>query len=381
MQTERATLDRLMPSLDDKLASIPRTALESPGSPGLDLFRAADGPGLLAPTVSGGLGATAREAVEVQYAVGSRSGSLAVGTTMHHFSLASLLALGRASETGLESVLVEAVATQRHLLASGFAEGRPGSGILSPTMSARPVDGGLLVSGTKKPCSLARSMTMLTASVEVHDDHADQPELAVVLIPASSKGLRIEDFWITPVLAGAESDAVVLTDVEVPDALVVRTDMVPGGALDATHRLGFIWFELLMTASYAGIAAGLVEEALANVRAPDSEVVRCWSQLRTTMAALGSIADALDGSQSTPEDRLDDRLLGEVLLVRYQLQDALPRLAASCAEALGGMAFIRSPDLTHRLASLHCLAFHPPARNRAAAALRGLHDGLLLTFD
>jgi alkylation response protein AidB-like acyl-CoA dehydrogenase len=375
MQNERSTLDRLMPGLDDKLAGISRAELESPGSPGLDLFRAADGPGLLVPTVSGGLGATARDAVAVQYAVGSRSGSLAVGTTMHHFSMASLIALGRASETGLEAVLVEAVATQRHLLASGFAEGRPGSGILSPTMSARSVPGGLLVSGAKKPCSLARSMTMLTASVEVRDGAGEHGELAVVLVPATCEGVRIEDFWTSPVLAGAESDAVVLTDVFVPDALVVRTDMVPGGALDATHRLGFIWFELLMTASYAGIAAGLIEEALANVRAPAGEVVRAWAQLRTTLAALGAIGDALDAGQ------FDDALLGEVLLVRYQMQDALPRLAATCAEALGGMAFIRSADLAHRLASLHCLAFHPPARHRAATALRGLHDGSPLTFD
>ena len=375
MRTERDILDRLMPGLDDKLAGCARADLESPGSPGLDIFRAADGPGLLVPRISGGLGATAREAVAVQYAVGARSGSLAVGTTMHHFSMASLLALGRASESGLETVLVEAIATQRHLLASGFAEGRPGSGILSPTMTARPVPGGLLVSGAKKPCSLARSMTMLTASVEVRDGDEDRGQLAVVLVPASADGVRVEAFWGSPVLAGAESDAVVLTEVEVPDALVVRTDMVPGGALDATHRLGFIWFELLMTASYAGIAAGLVEEALGNPHAPDAGVVGAWAQLRTTMAALGSVGDALDAG------RFDDALLGEVLLIRHQLQDALPRLAGRCAEALGGMAFLGSPDLAHRLASLTCLTFHPPARHRAAAALRGLHDGRSLTFD
>ncbi|MDN5770842.1 MAG: acyl-CoA/acyl-ACP dehydrogenase [Microlunatus sp.] len=375
MQAERAVLDHLMPGLDDKLAGYPRTELESTNSPGLDLFRAADGPGLLVPQMSGGLGATAREAVAVQYAVGGRSGSLAVGTTMHHFSMASLIALGRASASGLETVLVEAVATQRHLLASGFAEGRPGSGILSPTMAARPVPGGLLVSGAKKPCSLARSMTMLTASVAVRTDDGGPGQLAVVLVPADTDGVRVEDFWVSPVLAGAESDAIVLEDVLVPEALVVHTDMVPGGGLDATHRIGFIWFELLMTASYAGIAGGLVEEALANPRSADSDVVTAWAQVRTTLSGLGAVGDALDAG------RFDDALLGEVLLVRYQLQDALPRLTATCAEALGGMAFIGSGDLAHRLASLSCLAFHPPARHRTAAALRGLHDGRPLTFD
>lgn len=376
VDAERAILDQLMPGFDEKLASFERGTLEAPGGPGLDLFKTADGPGLLVPTDSAGLGATAVQAVAVQMAVGSRSGSLAVATTMHHFSMASLIALGQASETGLEAILVEAVAAQRHLLASGFAEGRPGSGILSPTMSARTVPGGLRVSGAKKPCSLAHSMTMLTASVEIRDTH-DQPDgqLAVVLVPAETEGLRTEPFWVSPVLAGAESDAVILDDVFVPDALVVRTEMVPGGALDATHRLGFIWFELLMTASYLGIAGGLLEDAFAVPRAPDAPLVGAWARLRSSAAALRSVAAELD------EGRSDDGLLGEVLLLRFALQDALPGVSASCAEALGGMSFIGSADLSHRLASLSCLAFHPPSRNRAVGPLRALHGGLPLSFD
>lgn len=374
MHNERAVLDQLMPGLDDKLASCHRADLEAPGSPGLDLFRAADGPGLLVPRTSSGLGATAVQAVAVQAAVGARSGSLAVATTMHHFSMASLIALGASSDTGLEAILVEGIAAQQHLLASGFAEGRPGDGILSPTMTARPVAGGLLVSGVKKPCSLARSMTMLTASVAVRSSGAQSSELAVVLVPAETAGLRVEPFWNSPVLAGAQSDAVVLEDVFVPDPLVVRTTMRPGGALDHTHRIGFLWFELLMTASYLGIASGLVEEALAAERAPDGTVVAAWAQVQTTSHALAELASGLDSGRS------DDELLGQVLLCRFQLQDALPALGAGCLEALGGMAFISSIDLAHRVASLGCLAFHPPSRNRSVGPLRRLHQGLPLVF-
>lgn len=374
VETERAILDQLMPGFDEKLASCDRSALEAPGGPGLDIFRAADGPGLLVPTDLRGLGASAVEAVAVQMAVGSRSGSLAVATTMHHFSTASLLALGQASETGLEIILVEAVAAQRRLLASGFAEGRPGAGILSPTMAARTVPGGLRVTGVKKPCSLAHSMTMLTASVEIRDSDAGPGQLAVVLVPAETDGLRREPFWLSPVLAGAESDAVLLDDVFVPDALVVRTQMVPGGALDTTHRIGFIWFELLMTASYLGIAAGLVEDALAAARAAGS-AVGAWAHVRSAAAALRAAAAMLD------EGRCDDVVLGEVLLLRFALQDVLPGVAADCAEALGGMSFIRSADLCHRLASLSCLAFHPPSRARAIGPLRSMRRGLSLTFD
>jgi alkylation response protein AidB-like acyl-CoA dehydrogenase len=372
---ERAVLEAMMPGLDDKLAACDREALEAPGGPGLDLFKAADGPGLLVPREQAGRGASAEQAVAVQVALGARSGSLAVATTMHHFSVASLVALARASTTGLEALLVEAIAGQGHLLASGFAEGRPGAGILSPSMRADPVDGGLRVSGAKRPCSLARSMTMLTASVRVSGAEEGPGEMAVVLVPAGTAGMRVEPFWRSPVLAGAESDAVVLDEVFVPEALVVRTSMTSGGGLDATHRVGFLWFELLMTASYLGIAAGLVEEALASPRASAAGVVRGWAQLRTTAAALRSAAATLDAG------RVDDRLLAEVLLVRYQLQDGLPTLTRTCLEALGGMAFISSPELAHRVASLSCLAFHPPSRTGASDALRAAHDGAALTFD
>jgi alkylation response protein AidB-like acyl-CoA dehydrogenase len=375
MNEERAVLDDLMPGFDDKLATHPRDVLEAPGGPGLELFKAVDGPGLLVPRDSGGLGATAMQAVATQIAVGSRSGSLAVATTMHHFSMASLLALAMTSDSGLEAVLVEAVASQRHLLASGFAEGRPGAGILSPTMDARRVAGGLLVDGVKKPCSLARSMTMLTASVAINEPDSTSPQLAVVLIPAETPGLSVEPFWRSPVLAGAESDAVRLENVFVPDQLVVRTTMRSGGALDRTHRIGFLWFELLMTSSYLGIAYGLLEDALATPRASDATVVNVWAQLASTKAALASLASRLDAGVG------DDQLLGQMLLCRYQLQAAMPAVGAGCLEALGGMSFIQSPDIAHRVASLSCLAFHPPSWSRAVVPLRRLYEGHALDFD
>ena len=375
MDSQRAVMNDLLPGLDAALLAEQRSVLEAPGGPGLELFKVAGGAGLLAPTESGGLGASAAEAVAVQMAVGSRSGSLAVATTMHHFSMASLLALARTSATGLEAILVEGIASQRHLLASGFAEGRPGAGILSPTMTAQPTAGGLLVSGVKKPCSLARSMTMLTASVSVVDPESGVEELAVVLVPAETPGITVEPFWRSPVLAGAESDAVRLDSVFVPDQLVVRTEMISAGPLDQTHRTGFLWFELLITASYLGVAAGLVEEAMSAPRAADFTVVGAWAQVHTAALALQRLAGHLDAG------RCDDALLGEVLLCRYGLQAALPAVGASCTEALGGMSFIGSDELAHRTASLSCLAFHPPSLHRAAGPLRRLSEGHPLCFD
>jgi len=373
LTNDRQVLEAAMPGLDDKLAACDPGSLETPTGQGIALFQAAGGARLLAPTNCGGFGATAAQAVAVQRAVGSRSGSLAVATTMHHFSMASLVALGKRG-TGLEWILIEAVATGDRLLASGFAEGKPGAGILSPSMRAVATPDGLLVSGVKKPCSLAHSMTMLTASVAVPgDDGRDQ--LAVVLIPAGTPGVRTEPFWVSPALAGAESDAVIVEDVLVPNELVVRTQMTPGDQLDDVHRTGFLWFELLMTASYTGIAAGLLERALSGSRASAEALLRIAAPIDLVASSLDHLAAELDAGIC------DDALLTRALLTWFAAQDLLTSSAAAAVEALGGMAFIGSDDAATTLASVHCLAFHPPSRGRSAAAVIDSLRGAALAFD
>ncbi len=69
--------------------------LERPGSPGIRHFRDSGGPGLLVPESHRGRGAGPRSMpCGVQQAIGSRSPSLAVATTMHHFSMATLVGPG-----------------------------------------------------------------------------------------------------------------------------------------------------------------------------------------------------------------------------------------------------------------------------------------------
>jgi hypothetical protein len=105
---------------------------------------------------------------------------------MHHFSVASLVEL-TAAGNGFEWAMLMAIAENSWLLSSGFAEGRPGQHILTPTMRGVPADGGIIVSGAKKPCSLTWSMNLMSASVAVADPATGTDRLAVVLIPASRR--------------------------------------------------------------------------------------------------------------------------------------------------------------------------------------------------
>src|SRR4051794_25247076 len=189
LSVERATLAEFVPGLDEYLSGMSLLDLEKPGSGALARFRELGGPALLVPTDCSGRGASLLDAVRIQRAVGSRSPSLAVATTMHHFSVASLVEL-TAAGNGFEWAMLTAIAENSWLLSSGFAEGRPGQHILAPTMRGVPADGGIRVSGVKKPCSLTWSMNLMSASVAV-DAASDGPaRIAVVLIPAETEGIE-----------------------------------------------------------------------------------------------------------------------------------------------------------------------------------------------
>jgi alkylation response protein AidB-like acyl-CoA dehydrogenase len=68
-------------------------------------------------------------------------------------------------------------------------------------------------------------------------------------------------------------------------------------------------------------------------------------------------------------------LLARALLARYSVQDSVSRVACAAAEALGGMGFIRSPEVAYLVAATRALAFHPPSRVAVAAPLARFLDG------
>jgi alkylation response protein AidB-like acyl-CoA dehydrogenase len=363
----RKVLDVVLPGLDKRLAEAPLTIWEQPGGAGLAAFEEAGGPGLLVPQAYGGCGANLATAVRVQQAIGARSPSLAVATTMHHFSVATLVELGTYS-TGMDWMLLAAIARDNLLVASGFAEGHSGQGVLSPTMSAVRRGEVVVLNGSKKPCSLARSMDLLTASVMLADADGT-PQLAVAMVPAGTAGMSVRPFWGTPALAGAESDEVVLTDVEVPPELVVRAELVDADRLDYLQTVGFVWFELLVAASYLGAATGLAERLLAAPEADVSAQARVATTVRAATLLLDGTATAADAGP-IGEDQLAD-----ALACRYAVQDAITNVLDIAVEGLGGMAFVSSPDVAYLAGACRALAFHPPARHRTAGALRDFFTG------
>jgi isobutylamine N-monooxygenase len=359
----RDLCERYHPGMCAALAGISLAEREAPGGPILAMFRKFGGPGLVVPPEYGGTGVDALTAARIVRAMSSYSPSLGAATTMHHYTVATLFSLAKRAGrlTAAQLGLLAEIAPGNLIVASGWAEGKPGANIVIPAATARVTEGGYLVSGGKKPCSLARSMDLLTASAAVPVNGT--AALALLLIPASSPGVSVRKFWQSNVLAGAESDEVMLTDVFVPADLVIRTEPDDPDRLDDLQTTGFAWFEMLATSVYVGAASALVEQALAGGRGSVTDRAQAVIELESAVAlvegAARGLADGLTG----------DAAVAAVLVARYAAQSALRSAADMASELLGGIAFMRSPDIGYLVAAVRPLAFHPPSRTAMSQGL------------
>ncbi|MEU6717877.1 hypothetical protein ABZ897_40965 [Nonomuraea sp. NPDC046802] len=192
LERERATLEKLLPGLDESLREIPLMQLENPKDTySIRTSHQKDGPILLVPKAQEGIGATAVDALRVQRALGSRSPSLAVATTTHHFSIGTLIGLIPPDDTGdgFASGVLGGAGYEGWLVASSFAEERLDAGILSSSMTATEGYDGVRISGVTRPYGLAWVMDMLIADVMVSRMDGQGEERALVLVDAQSEGV------------------------------------------------------------------------------------------------------------------------------------------------------------------------------------------------
>jgi alkylation response protein AidB-like acyl-CoA dehydrogenase len=370
LRQERATLEELLPGLDAALARLPLTDMERPGNPAIVTFRQLGGPGLLIPAQFGGRGASPLQAVRAQRAIACRSPSLAVATTMHHFTLTTLMEIDP-DNPGLEGEVLGSVARGNLYVASGFAEGRTGASIQTSALRMERGRGGVIFNGSKKPCSLSRSMDLFTLSTPAPEGM--DAGLAAAIIPADTPGIERRPFWQSPILAGAESDEVVLRDVLVPDDALFP--LGGPGRINPVQDRGCLWFELLITAVYLGIASALVERVLLSDKGGTDERVGLATETEGAMAALEGVARAMLAGER------DNDQLARMLLVRYAVQAAIERATSLAVELLGGMAFIRSPEVSYLLAAARALSLHPPARPTVGKRLGEYLAGSPLVLD
>ena len=360
MESERALLERFMPGLDGALKGIPLGVLESENNPSIRMLKEARGPALLIPARFGGMGASAPEGLRVLRAIASRSPSLGIVYTMHNFSVCTLVEWALfGDEYG--PMILGGIAESSMYVASGFAEGRPGARPLEMTMRAtRAPEGGWLLSGRKKPCTLTYSMDLFSCGVVV-EVGPDVWCRGVGLVPADSPGIERRPFWKSHVLAGAESHEVILDKVHVPDDFVFVTDNPT--ILDPIEMTGYLWFQLALSSAYLGVVSNLVERVLRSGKGTPEERGLVVANIEAQAAAIDGIAYAMQAG----EER--ETLLARALATRFTAQGVIESVAMKCAELLGGLAFMESSEVSYFLCASRAMAFHPPGRLLATRAL------------
>lgn len=302
----------------------------------------------------GGEGLAAQQLVRVSVATGAAAPSLAVAMTMHHFTVATLQAL---QAEGHQTVwaLMEAIASKKLLMASGFAEGSAGQSVVQPRVRATPTEGGYVVSGSKKPCSLAHSMDLLSLSVDLDDDKS---HYGVAIVPAAQRGIQVRPFWAAPVLHHAESDQVVLDNLFVEDSLIVRVPREGSPGEPTIQDIGFVWFEILMTSCYLGMLLRIIEI---------SSHARTSREIHRAQIAAEQIARRLLQVAESVDQHIDHETLRAALMLRQELEDLLTRAVPISLDNAGGIAAIASPELLYLTSAVQCLRFHPPSMSRMSA--------------
>lgn len=233
--------------------------------------------------------------------------------------------------------------------------------IFESCMQVKPASGGLIINGSKKPCTLSTSMNLMTASIIRPSQEGKPNELALAVIPSDDPGIERCSFWESWTLMGTESHEVKLHDIYVPEEHIYS--MGDPSQLNSVLVQTFIWFELLASAAYLGITSALVERTLIARKGVPTERVALVTEVEGAMSALEGLACSIMNGEKS------DSTVAQALFVRYLVQSTIERVTARATEILGGIAFIKSPEVAYLLASARALAFHPPSRLSVAPSL------------
>jgi hypothetical protein len=140
-------------------------------------------------------------------------------------------------------------------------------------------------------------------------------------------------------------------------------------SLDRIQSRGLIWFQLLISATYLGVASALVEHVVKSGRTPHHDLAQLGIELEGAMAALGGMALVVESGD------FSSAALAQALFGRYAVQQAIDRSSSLAFELAGGRDFARSGEASYLVAAARGLNFHPPSRPTMTDRLGAYLDG------
>jgi alkylation response protein AidB-like acyl-CoA dehydrogenase len=313
--------------------------------------------GIGIPADFGGGGGTILDMAAAQRQLALLDPGLAIGLCMHSHSIGVMVEHHR--RVGDTSwMLLEAIANRHCLVGSAFAEPGGSANLMRSKTTARKAGRGYVLNGVKFPCSLAT-----TAELFCLNAATDTGETIVALCAADADGLVADGkAWPAVGMGSSDTGKLTLTDVALDDRLIYHR--APSGTTDSIVTMGFVWFAVLMAATYHGVLTRTIELAAGGAKAAGTIAGDTRStllgQASRELLALGGNAHWL--GQVWAASALDERsALGAAMALRAQTSATRDRVMAALTPVIGSRLYVTG-QLVNQL-SFDSLAVHhhPPA--------------------
>ncbi|MEV6570224.1 acyl-CoA dehydrogenase family protein [Streptomyces sp. NPDC051577] len=327
------------------------------------------------PREFGGAGASLVEVAAAQRALGMVDPSAAIALNMHAFTV-GLMADYWQRHRDSSWMLLEGIARTGALVASAFAEPGGSPNFMSSRSEAVPTAKGYRVSGTKFPCSLATTATLvcLTARVTGTDD------TILALCPRSSPGLTVEGEWSSLGMTDSDTAGLVLRDVELDDRLVFHRG--PADVIDDNVISGMVWFAVLLSATYHGVLSGLLDVAYrqvvrARTHGPRTALLgRATRELLTLGGACRQLAaDVACGAVA------GQAALAAAVGLRASLSDTRDRVLAAVTPVIGSRLYGKGQAAASLLVDSLAVHHHPPSLLTCDDVVGAFCTGREINFD
>jgi alkylation response protein AidB-like acyl-CoA dehydrogenase len=287
---------------------------------------------------------------------------------------AETIARGDASAGWCVSIAATSSLLSAYLPADGAAEvfGAPQSvaaGVWAPGGLARPVDGGVVLSGRWSFCSGISHSDWMFAGCLLPT--AGDPVLRVAAMPKSD--LEVLDTWHTGGLRGTGSHDVVATDVFVPDRRLMSVIDGPPTDADALYRFPlFGFFALSIGAAALGNARGSVDDLIALAGTKKSlGSSRSLAERTTVQAAVAQAEAALRAARllfqhsvgqawqaaQRPEPVAEALRVGLRLAATHATRTSA-EVTKTMYELAGGTAIYETSPLQRRFRDAHTATAH-----------------------
>jgi alkylation response protein AidB-like acyl-CoA dehydrogenase len=291
---------------------------------------------------------------------------------------AETVARGDASAGWCVSIAATSSLLSAYLPAGGAAEifghaDAVAAGVWAPRGTARPVDGGLRVSGRWAYCSGIMHSDYLFAGavLDTGAGQSDQPVLRVVAIPTGE--LEILDTWHTSGLRGTGSHDAVANDVFVPARRTLSLFDGPPTVDAPLYRFPiFGFFALSIAAAALGNARGAIDDlaqlaagkvgqdsrrTLAERPTTQAAVAVAEASLRAARAFYYSAIDEAWQAAHHPEPVSVQLRIGLRLAATHAVRTAA-EIARSMCDLGGGSAIYEDSPLQRRLRDAQTATAH-----------------------